>query len=559
MLPSPQLTRRAQSASQRAQADDPAPVTPPSTTAAPPPPLSTSSTAAAPFPHPRGGPSLREGGREDVVKAAEDERPQAIVVDEKDSLPQQCWICYEDASESPGRPLLHVCSCTLLAHSDCLLTWLSQQAATQAASPRCPVCATPIAIREESSRALELYRRARRKIDQLALVGAVGAAGASGWFVAAAYGAWVVKVFMGEGVARELLLRHEKGLPWRYWLNLPLIPFSLILSRTPLIDSLLPFLPLTLILSSHQHLPLFSLDPYGLDDLSFRFPPSPTLTVCLLPWLRLFYLRTRAQVFAKVLGRKKKYRGLAGVFEEAAEDEVAFASPSRAAGAGAAAEEPEGQQRELVELVATIEVEVEETEVPAAPPNPATAAAPATAQDPAALPTSARLRVGLGRLTSLVLGALLFPALSSLAGSALFWLATRRSGAKPFVLLRRALGVGAFVAASRGGSGAGGGGGAAGWLRGFLAPYSGLGGALSAGGKVVDPVWVRNTLGAGIVLLARDAVELTMGVLEQRRRASRRVVERPFVPGERSAAAAPAGVSGGRNRAGREARVHTML
>ncbi|GAA6056382.1 hypothetical protein JCM3770_005981 [Rhodotorula araucariae] len=464
---------------------------------------------------------------------------------------RQCWICYTDESEDATRPFIHACQCTLLAHEQCLLDWLTAQAQTQAQAPRCPVCATPIIVREDRNDLLRLYRRLRRKADQLSLVAAVGGVAASGWLVAAAYGAWAVKVFMGDQVTQALLLRHENGLPWRYWLNLPLIPFTLILSRTPLIDSLLPFLPLTLVLSTHTHTPLF--DPIGLDDLTLRYPPSPTLTVCVLPWLRLLYLRLRLRVFNAVLGQRKKFRGLAGVFEEAAEDDL-----TSAPGPG-----EEAATREPIELVATLEVDVAE-ERPAAPAAAAAAAQPQAVQET----TTSRLRVGMGRLTSLVLGALLFPALSSLAGSALFWLAARRGNAGPLRALRAALGVSAVLAA-RGGPGAGGG--AGGWIR----QLAGAPAALRS--PVVDPKWVRSTLGAGVVLLVRDACELAAGVMEQRRRASRRVVERPFRPGTgtgtgtgsayvgtpvqpaEEAASTAVTSSGGRDAQGREAVVHTLL
>ncbi|BGP51453.1 hypothetical protein JCM10450v2_007395 [Rhodotorula kratochvilovae] len=434
---------------------------------------------------------------------------------------------------------------TALEGTDCLLDWLTAQAQTQAQAPRCPVCATPIIVRESRNELLRLYHRLRRKADQLSLVAAVGGVAASGWFVAAAYGAWAVKVFMGDQVTQALLLRHENGLPWRYWLNLPLIPFTLILSRTPLIDSLLPFLPLTLVLSTHTHTPLF--DPIGLDDLTLRYPPSPTLTVCVLPWLRLLYLRLRLRVFNAVLGQRKKFRGLAGVFEEAAADDLASAPDA-----------DDARGREPLELVATLEVDVAE-ERPAAPAAPAAAAQPQAVQET----TTARLRVGMGRLTSLVLGALLFPALSSLAGSALFWLAARRGNSAPLRALRAALGVSAVLAVR--GGGAGGNGTKGSWIRQLASAPAAL------RSPVVDPKWVRSTLGAGVVLLVRDACELAAGVMEQRRRASRRVVERPFRTGTGSAgagtpvqpAAAEEGAartsSGGRDAQGREALVHTLL
>lgn len=198
-----------------------------------------------------------------------------------------------------------------------------------------------------------------------------------------------------------------------------------------------------------------------------------------------------------------------------------------------------------------------------------------------------RLRVGLSRITSLLVGALLYPTLCSLAGSALFFLASRQ-GARPSApirLLRRLLGVQAVLAA------------AAttkrsttnsfalsivSWLR-LLSPTSTTASSTAAAtGPIVDPVWVRNFLGGGLVLVARDALELGAGVLERRRKMSRRIVGRAFDDGlelddsvrdsvNRGVAAAgdPASATttasrqspwdGGVNAQGRAAVVHNLL
>ncbi|KWU43861.1 hypothetical protein RHOSPDRAFT_18895 [Rhodotorula sp. JG-1b] len=547
-----------------------------------------------------------------------------------DTTDKTCWICYTTEAEDPSLAFIHPCSCTLLAHPDCLLEWISTQQAMHPATrptPRCPACGTQIRIHQDRSDFLRWYRQFRRSVDRASLAAGVGSIAASAWFVSAAYGAWALKTFMGEQVTEALLLRHQNGLPWRYWLNLPLIPISLVLSRTPLIDSLLPFLPLTLVLSTHTHIHThapFSYDPIGIDDLSLRWPPSPTLTVCLFPWLRLLYLRLRYKVFRAVLGRRKQFRGLAGVFEEAAMDEVA-SFPAAGDGDGdAEGEEDDGARGggDMVGLVATFEVEMDEggeagarrhdgggvaahqedgqeegdqerpAQGQAQAQNPRLGPAQQTQAPPAAPATeSIRLRVGLGRLTSLVLGALIFPALSSLAGSALFWLASRHSSAKPFRVLRHllglstVLGVGSSRAMSTGGGGGGGSASGLGWIRALITTGLASPAARASRPAVVDPKWIRNTLGAGLVLLTRDAVELAVGLLDQKRQNSRRIVERPFRPrsasvhsstpsaaagggtgtgaeilqGEETVVPSPTVMSGGRDAHGREAVVHNFL
>lgn len=147
------------------------------------------------------------------------ERPaRTVSIDTSDVT---CWICYTTQQEDPSQRFIHPCACTLVAHPDCLLEWLATQQATATTAanriPHCPACGTAIRIHQDRSRFLRLYRNFRRQVDRASLAAGLGTVGASAWFVAAAYGAWALKTFMGDQLTQTLLLRHENGLPWRYW------------------------------------------------------------------------------------------------------------------------------------------------------------------------------------------------------------------------------------------------------------------------------------------------------------------------------------------------------
>lgn len=165
--------------------------------------------------------------------------------------------------------------------------------------------------------------------------------------------------------------------------------------------------------------------------------------------------------------------------------------------------------------------------------------------------------------------------------AALFYLASRSgSGA---LLLRKILGIQAVLAYAastarydRGGIG----GAAASWIKSFATQSSPLPVA-----AVVDPVWVRNAIGGGLVLgslhfplpfdsttdpdfqpVIRDAFALVAGVLEQRRKDSRRVIGRPFDPSLELDGEIGAGTSSDRTSSGgvdpatgRPAAVHNLL
>lgn len=124
-----------------------------------------------------------------------------------------------------------------------------------------------------------------------------------------------------------------------------------------------------------------------LSSLSLSYPPSPALTLCLLPWARVVYLRLRKAAFDAALGRRRRFAGgLAGLMEEMQQDHDGVQDPGR----------------DRIEVVAEIEVELDDAEQGVPPPD--------------NVAGDNRLRVGIPRFTSLVMGALLFPAMCSAAG-----------------------------------------------------------------------------------------------------------------------------------------------
>lgn len=271
--------------------------------------------------------------------------------------------------------------------------------------------------------------------------------------------------FSGKQVAHAILLRHDKW-PLRFYINYPLIPLSLILARTPLADSLLPFIPLTHVLTVTSP-PLFRSAPqpgsdvFGLDSLALTWPPSPTLTLCALPWLRLGYLSLRKRIFALALGKAAPNDGLVGFLTSL----IGPVMPRDGALANNDEEGPGGNFEAEVDVELVGEAQAEAGQVDGG--------------DAGAVVRPGRLRIGLGRFTSLLVGALLSPLLAKGAGAALLWLATRNGGKGNAVrALQKVLGISSLVGA-----------GAAARM-----PWSLLSGS-SARTAAVDPVWVRNLVG----------------------------------------------------------------
>ncbi|KAI1313067.1 hypothetical protein EDD11_002704 [Mortierella claussenii] len=101
------------------------------------------------------------------------------------------------------------------------------------------------------------------------------------------YGAYAVLTICGteEG---EKLLGSPNPWGWRVWMGLPLIPVILIFSRTKVIDSFMPLIPLLIV---------------GNEQLQVSFPPSPALTLSIMPWVRMAYNSLWAEMVTRLEAR----------------------------------------------------------------------------------------------------------------------------------------------------------------------------------------------------------------------------------------------------------------
>ena len=161
---------------------------------------------------------------------------------------KRCFICYdeEENSEQNGARTIetewvHACRCILIAHNQCLLTWIAQWEQThQGSAPKCPACqyvfqsvssylrASPAPshplliapsdalardrLREPRSRAL-LGMTILAKLWRVSSIGIAGFATIAGLYAGmGAYGKWAIQQFAGKEVAD--LVTSRRGVPW---------------------------------------------------------------------------------------------------------------------------------------------------------------------------------------------------------------------------------------------------------------------------------------------------------------------------------------------------------
>ncbi|KAI7887094.1 hypothetical protein K492DRAFT_31503 [Lichtheimia hyalospora FSU 10163] len=255
---------------------------------------SSSSTILAPRPT-----TARHNGTNDTRQSSSPSTPSRIHVarEQQQESPQQqqqqpapmsattsdddrrCWICFGEDEDSEGI-WVKPCKCSLVSHEQCLLDWITEN---QKGSPLkkvyCPQCNTPYSLMERRSLSLALLSLidtlARTAAPYLTFLGL----GCSVLLTSTTYGAYTVMTLFGARQGERLIGRPAFW-TWRTWLGLPAIPAALVLSRSRWADGVLPFAAMLILRAT-------SANQQG--AVQMTWPPSPAVTLGVLPWIRLLY------------------------------------------------------------------------------------------------------------------------------------------------------------------------------------------------------------------------------------------------------------------------------
>lgn len=203
--------------------------------------------------------------------------------------PRKCWICYTDETEdSPlNSEWRSPCPCALTAHEACLLDWLadlenprSRRRNGSGAKMACPQCKTEIVVTRPRSYIVDMLRLVERVAGRLVLPGMVFTVAGTVWAGCCAHGVYSMYLVFGTEEAKQILEDSVDG-PWNPGLNLglPLIPLVLVFSRTRYAEGLLPAIPV-LFFAAHN--------PGQEPDFDL-WPPTPAMTFAALPYVKSFY------------------------------------------------------------------------------------------------------------------------------------------------------------------------------------------------------------------------------------------------------------------------------
>ncbi|KAG8976124.1 hypothetical protein FRB90_009305 [Tulasnella sp. 427] len=162
----------------------------------------------------------------------------------------------------------------------------------------CPQCKIAFEVTSPRNRTLAVLEWVHKQVAKGARFTSVVVVSGGILALSAFYGLQSLRWFVGRDVA-HLIIGGEHPRTWRFvaWFQLPLIPFSLLLSHTR--AGILPVLPFVLAAplqaSSSSAAGDFMYPGNPLVDL-FTYPPSPPVLLALFPMVRKFYRKAHSRV-----------------------------------------------------------------------------------------------------------------------------------------------------------------------------------------------------------------------------------------------------------------------
>ncbi|KAH8112084.1 hypothetical protein DFH11DRAFT_1728903 [Phellopilus nigrolimitatus] len=175
---------------------------------------------------------------------------------------KSCYICTEeeehDKPSNPPRRWVHPCKCSLVAHEQCLLEWIrtSENNPEKLASNilKCPQCGERYVMESNNPFVLKVMDNLNAVLTLcghgasfLTLGSSVVAIGAGVYILLTSYGAFATHKFLGAEMYDLVLTDDPQNWPFHAFLDLPMIPLSLILSRTKRFRNTIPLIPLMML------------------------------------------------------------------------------------------------------------------------------------------------------------------------------------------------------------------------------------------------------------------------------------------------------------------------
>ncbi|KAM5354408.1 hypothetical protein ACJ41O_001057 [Fusarium nematophilum] len=208
--------------------------------------------------------------------------------------PRRCFICLtdEDPSDPPGT-WVDPCRCTLEAHQDCMLSWVTD--CERSNKPlQCPVCKDRIQLEGPWDPVVALTDVVVTKFTHASPFMLLGSVTLGVQFSLQMYGAFAMWAFSGREALVDYMLGHEilvNGDPTRISMTVgEKIANALVLTNVGpalLLGQLMPWFGNRVFVSTAS---LYGVYHFMHDDSFLTWPPSPQLAMAMFPYIRSAYL-----------------------------------------------------------------------------------------------------------------------------------------------------------------------------------------------------------------------------------------------------------------------------
>ncbi|POS79080.1 hypothetical protein DHEL01_v202536 [Diaporthe helianthi] len=266
-------------------------------------------------------PSMSSTDEADAAPPAAPTKPQ-LQRTQTDSSLRSCFICLQTPSETPNAAWVNACPCSLEAHEDCVLRWISEHERESTKTLRCPACKGRIQTTEPKDSFVGLRDRLHKMYSRITPAILLGVVTGCSMASSSYYGMLSMCVFAGPGPAMSWLglgraledRRINSGVPWyrsraawefcfRFWILNFIAPALMIQKALPsqLVDMLT--LPASL---------LYGVSLVLRDEMP-TWPPSPAWVMTMMPWVSFSYNRIYYDLlggYERRLNRALRGRGL---------------------------------------------------------------------------------------------------------------------------------------------------------------------------------------------------------------------------------------------------------
>lgn len=200
---------------------------------------------------------------------------------------RKCWVCFSDETEDTpmSSRWRSPCPCSLTAHEACLLDWVANIESSNSGRKKkiqCPQCKADITIVRPRSLVVDAMTSMEYAASRMVLPTVLSIGSGTVVYLSMSYGIAAVYTVLGRDDFTRIFDQpiETPAQLFRRGIGVAMVPWLLIFSRTSMVDSILPIIPMIYFVTQPRPDPILE---FG------TWPPSAGLSFALLPYVRAAY------------------------------------------------------------------------------------------------------------------------------------------------------------------------------------------------------------------------------------------------------------------------------